>query len=328
MKEKQEQVLKKSANANGSAPASADKGKSVKGSRKRGFTLLIISLILVIASSFYTGWAKQSTYQESRLIGAELDSVKLKISKIESGKEEGNLENLKHTKDSLSNEKLRLERPYSFGLTVLFLAIALLIKGLYNAIIGVHPSQAIDTKRLAMAGLMAALCYVGFAFFKIDIPVGTEKTAFHLGNVFCVLAALLMGGYLGGLAGAVGMTIGDLTTAYVTSAPKTFLLKLLIGLIAGLVAHKIFKLNEAHSKKYVVGVTILSSICGMAFNVVADPTVGYFYKIYVLGIPQEIASVFAKMTALTTSVNAVVAVIASTVFYLALRPALKKTGLL
>ena len=299
----------------------------MKKEKKKGFRLLIVSTILVIASAFYAGWAKQSSYRESKIIGAELSSVKSKISAIEAGTDEGNLDNLKKTASSLSEEKLRLERPYSFGLTALFLSIALLLKGLYNALIGVYPAQALDAKRLAMTGFMAALCYIGFAFFKIDIPVGTEKTAFHLGNVFCVLAALLLGGYLGGLAGAVGMTIGDLTTAYVTSAPKTFLLKLLIGLIVGLVAHKIFKLSRAHTTKFVTGVTILASICGMAFNVVADPMVGYFYKLYLLGIPQELASALAKMTALTTFVNAVVAVIAATIFYLALRPALKKAGL-
>ena len=65
----------------------------------------------------------------------------------------------------------------------------------------------------------------------------------------------------------------------------------------------------------------------MLFNVFAEPTVGYFYKIYVLGIPQEVASIFAKWTALTTFVNAIVAVICASVFYLALRPALKKSGL-
>ena len=93
-------------------------------------------------------------------------------------------------------------------------------------------------KVLAQAALCAALCYVGATFIKIDIPVGTEKTMFHFGNTFCVLAALLVGGPWGGLAGAVGMTISDLTTSYVTSAPKTFVLKLCIGLIVGLVAHK------------------------------------------------------------------------------------------
>jgi len=303
------------------------KNNSANEKRVKGFRLLIVSLILVLGSAFYAGWAKQSSYAQSKIIGTELSSVKSKIASIEEGKSEGNLENLKKTSASLSKEKLNLERPYSFSITVLFLSIALLIKGLYNALIGVHPAHAIDTKKLAMAGFMAALCYVGFAFFKIDIPVGTEKTAFHLGNVFCVLGALLLGGYLGGLAGAVGMTIGDLTTSYVTSAPKTFLLKLLIGLIVGLVAHKIFKISRAHSAKFVTGATIVASICGMGFNVFADPTVGYFYKIYVLGVPQQIASVFAKWTALTTFVNAIVAVIASSIFYLALRPALKKSGL-
>jgi hypothetical protein len=66
----------------------------------------------------------------------------------------------------------------------------------------------------------------------------------------------------------------------------------------------------------------------MAFNVVADPVVGYFYKMYVLGVPQKAATIWAKMGAMTTAVNAVVAVIAATVFYLALRPALKRSNLL
>ena len=184
-----------------------------------------------------------------------------------------------------------------------------------------------DKKKIAQIGLMAALCYIGFAFFKIDIPVGPEKTAFHFGNVFCVLAALLLGGLPGGLAGALGMTIADLFTGYVTSAPKTFFLKLCIGLIVGLVAHRIFKLSERHSSGYIVGITFFSSFCGMLFNVFADPIVGYFYKTYLLGVPQDISSALAKMSSITTTVNAVVAVICASVFYLALRPALKKSDL-
>ena len=186
-----------------------------------------------------------------------------------------------------------------------------------------------DTKTLAQAALCAALCYIGFTFFKIDIPVGTEKTAFHLGNVFCVLAALLTGGLYGGLSGAIGMTIADLTTGYITSAPKTFVLKLCIGLIVGFVAHKLCKLNRSeHSPRYVAVVTVLSATAGMAFNIVADPIVGYFYKSYILGVPQELSSALAKIGAVTTSVNAVLAVIVASILYLALRPALKKASLL
>ena len=179
-----------------------------------------------------------------------------------------------------------------------------------------------------VTGIAGLLCYIGFSFFKIDIPVGTEKTAFHLGNVFCVLAALFLGGLWGGMAGAVGMTIADLTSGYVTSAPKTFLLKLCIGLIVGLVARCVFHLDrEQRPRKRVLG-TVVSTACGMAFNVVADPVVGYFYKTYVLGVPQDAAATWAKIGAVTTLVNAVVAVAVASAFYLALRPALEHAGLL
>lgn len=185
------------------------------------------------------------------------------------------------------------------------------------------------TRTIVFAALLAALCYIGFSYFRIDIPAGTEKTAFHLGNVFCVLAALLIGGFWGGMSGAVGMTIADLTTGYVTSAPKTFLLKLCIGLVAGFVAHRIFRISKDTARKVSLPIaTALSSAAGMAFNVVADPVVGYFYKTYILGVPQDVATIWAKMGAVTTFVNAVVAVVVATVFYLALRPALKRSNLL
>lgn len=298
-----------------------------KSEKKKSYGLLAIGAAVLIVSLIFTVYAHNNSYAQSVAVGEELNDIKSQIKAVEEGTLTGDLDALNAQKATLSDQKLSYERPYSYGLTALFLGVILFLKGLYNAFAGVAVSQKADVKKLAQAGLLAALCYIGFAFFKIDIPVGPEKTAFHFGNVFCVLAALLLGGYWGGLAGAVGMTIGDLTTSYVTSAPKTFLLKLCIGLIVGLVAHKIFKISRAHNAKYVTGVTILASACGMAFNVVADPLVGYFYKMYLLGVPQEISSALAKISTITTGVNAVVAVIAASVFYLALRPALKKSGL-
>lgn len=184
------------------------------------------------------------------------------------------------------------------------------------------------TVKITMAALFAALCYVGFAYLKVDIPVGTGKTAFHLGNVFCVLAALFLGGFWGGMSGAVGLTIADLTSGYVTSAPKTFLMKLCIGLITGLVAHKCFRISQEDRRVSLPVAAGVSAVAGMAFNAVFDPIVGYFYKTYVLGQPQDIAKALAKVAAVTTLVNAVIAVVAATVLYLALRPALTKAKLL
>ena len=309
--------------------------------KKKSYGVLIAGAILLILGIILAVITHNNSYQESVAYGSQLSDVKAQLEEVEAsieavtgGTADGDLNALNAQKDelsaqksTLSDQKLSAERPYSYSLVLVFFAILLTVKGLYNAIAGVIPAQKADVKKLAQAGLLAALCYIGFAFFKIDIPVGPEKTAFHLGNVFCVLAALLLGGYWGGLAGAIGMTIADLTTAYVTSAPKTFLLKLCIGLIVGLVAHKIFHLSKEHSAKHVTGVTILASACGMAFNVVADPLVGYFYKMYLLGVPQDISKALAKISTVTTGVNAIVAVICASVFYLALRPALKKAGL-
>lgn len=294
--------------------------------KKKSYTLLILGSLLLIGSIILAIYTHATSYADSLQTNTEISALKEQIAAIEDGTQTGNLDALEEEKARLTDLKLSQEKPYSYGLTLLFFSILLCAKGIYNAVIGTHETKA-DIKKLTQAGLLAALCYIGFAFFKIDIPVGPEKTAFHFGNVFCVLAALLLGGFWGGLSGAVGMTIGDLTTSYVTSAPKTFLLKLCIGLIVGLVAHVIFKLSHEHSKKYTTGVTVFACICGMGFNIIADPLVGYFYKTYLLGVPQDISKALAKISALTTSVNAIVAIIAASVFYLALRPALKKSGL-
>lgn len=93
-------------------------------------------------------------------------------------------------------------------------------------------------QKLVLTGVFAALSYVIFTFLQFKIPLpGGDATSIHLGNAVCVLGALILGGFYGGLAGAIGMTIGDLLDpVYVVYAPKTFLLKLCIGLIAGLIA--------------------------------------------------------------------------------------------
>lgn len=188
----------------------------------------------------------------------------------------------------------------------------------------------IKLKKLMQTALLAALCYVSFTFLQIKIPIpGGDATSLHIGNAFCVLAALLLGGFYGGLAGAVGMTIADIfDPVYITVAPKTFILKLCIGLITGFVAHRIAKISESNNKKYILKWSIISSVCGLAFNVVADPIVGFFYKQYILGQPQEFAKVLAKMSAATTFINAVISVILVGFLYNALRPILLKAGLL
>ena len=191
-------------------------------------------------------------------------------------------------------------------------------------------NNQIRFKKLIQTALLSALCFVSFTYLQIKIPLqGGDAPSLHIGNAFCVLAALLLGGWYGGLAGSIGMTIADLIDpVYITVAPKTFILKLCIGLITGLIAHRIAKIGESNDKKYIFKWSIIASVGGLAFNVVADPIVGFFYKQYVLGQPQDAAAILAKLSAITTFVNAVVSVILVVIIYNAIRPILKKSGLL
>lgn len=182
-------------------------------------------------------------------------------------------------------------------------------------------------QKIALTGLMAALSYVVFTFLQIRIQLpGGDATSIHLGNAICVIGALLLGGLYGGLGGAIGMTIADLLDPqYIVYAPKTFILKLCIGLISGLIAHRIGKISIETDKKKVLLVSIAAAALGLLFNVVFDPLVGYFYKLVVLGKPA--AELTLAWNVASTSINAVTSTIVSVAVYMALRPALKKAGL-
>lgn len=142
-----------------------------------------------------------------------------------------------------------------------------------------------NVNRLTQCAMIAALAYVGFQFLRIDIPVGTERTAIHLGNTMVVLGALLLGSW-GGFAGALGLTIADLTSGYVTTAPQTFVLKMIIGLITVLVSRKIFHLDSETDLRSQTRIALFSSMAALGANVILDPLVGYFYKTYIFGIPR------------------------------------------
>ena len=157
--------------------------------------------------------------------------------------------------------------------------------------------------KIAMVGLLAALSYVVFTYGQVKITLpGGDATSIHLGNAVCVIGALLVGGFYGGLGGAIGMTIGDLLDpVYIVYAPKTFICKLL-------------------------GFTIAAAVAGLLFNVIADPLIGYYYKLWIIGKPAAELTLAWNIAA--TSINAVTSTIASVVIYMAVRPALRKAGFL
>lgn len=185
-----------------------------------------------------------------------------------------------------------------------------------------------QTYKLAMAGLMAALCYVGYAFLP---ALSADGTKIHFGNAFVVLGAYLLGGTYGGLAGAVGLTAADLIGGYASSAPRTFITKLAIGLVTGLVAHKLGHLSGQAEKKKVLMWSVLAAIAGLGVNCIFEPALKYFWFTVLIPNPDKAAGAIKALVALTsytTILNAVTNSTVAVILYGALRPALKRAGML
>ena len=147
-------------------------------------------------------------------------------------------------------------------------------------------------QKISIIGVMAALSLVAYEFFRIPNVFGSGSS-FHLGNT-------------------------------------TFILKFIIGLVCGFVAHKVIHLKDyptANRGKYLLVVTA-SAFSGLLVNVFTDPFIGYFRNRYIFGQPAEFVSVVTKISSGVTLVNSLLSTVCAVLLYLALRPALEKAHLL
>ena len=166
--------------------------------------------------------------------------------------------------------------------------------------------RTFTTKELALTGVMAALSLVAYLFFRVPFY-----------------------GVSGGLAGAIGLALADILAGDPGYAVTTFVLKFIIGITCGAVAHKVFKLRDLdrHSKGYLLKV-IVAGGSGLLLNVITDPFLGYFRNIYIFGQEYTVAQALSKIAGGVTFVNSVASTICVVILYLALRPALERAGLL
>ena len=168
---------------------------------------------------------------------------------------------------------------------------------------------------LALTGVMAALSLVAYLFFRVPFYGGSS---FHLGNTFTALTA-----------GAIGLALADILAGDPGYAVTTFVLKFIIGITCGAVAHKVFKLRELdkHAPGYLAKV-IVAAASGLLLNVFTDPFLGYFRNVYIFGQEYTIAKALTKITGGVTFVNSVASTVCVVILYLALRPALERANLL
>ncbi|HYE81152.1 MAG TPA: ECF transporter S component [Clostridia bacterium] len=89
-------------------------------------------------------------------------------------------------------------------------------------------------KELVQLGLLSALTFV--ATMAIHVP-SWNGGVIHLGDSMIFLTAVIFGRKYAAISGAVGMTMFDILSGYSVWAPYTFVIKAVMGFIAGSAAY-------------------------------------------------------------------------------------------
>ena len=96
-------------------------------------------------------------------------------------------------------------------------------------------------------------------------------------------------------------------------------------MVVGLVAHRIGKIQELHDRKKIFFWVLLASVAGLFANVIMDPTIGYVYKVLLLG--KSAAKAAFNFSLFATAFNAVTSTIVATAVYMGLYRVLRREQL-
>lgn len=186
--------------------------------------------------------------------------------------------------------------------------------------------KTITTKKIVITAMLAALTVAGSAI-RVTMPIDIAgTTSFHLGNIICALAGLLLGPWYGGLAAGIGSAIYDcLNPLYISECWITFLTKGAYALVAGLLFWNVFKANASGKGSY--GKAAVSSAAGAVTYAVLYLLKSYLKGIWVNGLAHDAAMVTLGAKLPATIFNGVVAIIFAPVLYVAIKAALKKNHL-
>ena len=172
---------------------------------------------------------------------------------------------------------------------------------------------------IVFGAVMAAIICV-ITLFRI--PLGQSKV--HFANAMCLLAGLLLGPVTGGLSAGLGSALYDvLFGGYdFLNAAITFVSKFAMAWVCGLIIEKSGDRRDRADR------TVIACVCGALTYVALYMLKTFIYNKFVYGYPIDAvgATMIAKL--IPSLLNAAVAVVAAPLFYHAVLPALRSSGLL
>ncbi|MBQ6327254.1 MAG: ECF transporter S component [Clostridia bacterium] len=173
---------------------------------------------------------------------------------------------------------------------------------------------------ITFIAMMAAMVYVVTLF---RFPLLGSKV--HFANAVCLLSGILLGPLQGSLAAGIGSAFYDAVTGYdLINVLITFVSKFAMAWVCGTVLE-----SRIHIKgRGRIDRTALACVCGALTYVALYMLKTFIYQKFVYGYPMD--AVWATMVAklIPSLINAGVAIVAAPLFYHAVLPALRASGLL
>lgn len=130
--------------------------------------------------------------------------------------------------------------------------------------------------KLVISSIFATFVTIS-TFLGITIPIGEINTTFHLGNIVCLLAGIILGPIYGGFSAAIGSSIFDiLSPIYITSTPFTFIFKFIMAFLTGKIAYS--KNKNGNYQFY----NILGAVIGSSVYIILRAIKSFLVNLYVL----------------------------------------------
>lgn len=177
----------------------------------------------------------------------------------------------------------------------------------------------VNAVSLSFAAMMAAMVYVVTLF---RFPLLGSKV--HFANAVCLVSGMLLGPVTGGIAAGLGSALYDaLAGGYdIVNVLITFVSKFAMAFVCGAIALK------AHGRRGKVDRTVLASVAGALTYVALYMLKTFIFNRYVYGYPLDTVGATMVSKLIPSLINAGAAVVAAPVFYHAVLPALRSSGLL
>lgn len=170
-------------------------------------------------------------------------------------------------------------------------------------------------------GFLAALVFVG-SQLSISIPTAVGNTRIHFGNIFCLLAGFLLGGWRGGLAAGLGSMLYDFTNPlYIASAPFTFVFKFMMAFVCGTICFR------DHRPSRNLPRTIVAGVAGSLTYVVLYLGKNFLEDLFFLRTEMATALIDMGTKAPVSLINGAIAVAVAVPLAFALRAGLLHTPL-